>query len=46
MGAIRPLEVTEASDAVRDAELALIRARMERALAVLELQHALGVFDP
>jgi outer membrane protein TolC len=46
VGAMRGLELAEANDAVLDAEIAIIRARMERALAVLELQRAVGAFTP
>lgn len=46
VGALRGVELAEANDAVLDAEIAIIRARMERALAVLELQRAVGAFAP
>lgn len=45
-GAGREIELNEAYDQVADAELLIIRARLDRALAVLELQHAAGTFAP
>jgi outer membrane protein TolC len=46
VGVVRSAELTDASDRVLDAEFALIRATMERAISVLELRHAVGLFDP
>lgn len=46
VGALRTIELQQANDAVLDAELGIIRARLERALAVLELQRAAGLFAP
>ena len=46
MGVVRAIELTEANDRVLDAELALIRAGMDRSITVLELQNAVGLFDP
>ncbi|MCK6545510.1 TolC family protein [Myxococcota bacterium] len=45
-GALRTIELKEANDAVLDAELALIRAELDRQLGVLELQRAVGSFEP
>jgi outer membrane protein TolC len=46
VGALRTIELQQASDAVLDAEIAIIRAEMERSLAILELQRAVGAFKP
>lgn len=46
VGAIRSVDLEEANDRVLDADVALIRARMERATAVLDLRFAVGLFDP
>lgn len=45
-GAAREIELQESADAVRDAEIAVIAAKLERDLAILELQHAAGLFAP
>ena len=42
-GTGRAIDLNEAYDRVADAERLLIRAGLDRALAVLELQHATGV---
>lgn len=46
VGAMRSIELKEANDAVLDSEIAVIRARMEEAVAILELQRAVGVYSP
>ena len=46
IGAIRQLDVEQAGDALLDAELGVIRARLDRAMAILELQYAVGELDP
>lgn len=45
-GALRTIELKEANDAVLDAELALIRAELDRQLGILELQRTVGTFAP
>jgi OMF family outer membrane factor len=45
-GALRVIELKAASDAALDAELGMIQAEMNRALATLELQRAIGAFAP
>lgn len=46
VGTIRLIELKEATDRALDAEIVLIRARMDRAVAILELRAAVGLFDP
>lgn len=46
VGAVRPLELQEATDAVLDAELGVIRADVEIAIGTLELLQAAGLFEP
>lgn len=46
VGAIRLIELKEATDRALDAEIVLIRARMDRAVAILELLAAVGLFEP
>lgn len=46
VGAVRPLELQEATDAVLDAELGVIRAEVEIAVGTLDLLQAAGLFDP
>lgn len=46
VGAVRPLEQQEATDAVLDAELGIIRADVEIAVATLDLLAAAGLFAP
>ncbi len=46
VGAVRSVELNDANDHVLDAEVALIHSNMERAVSVLELQYAVGLFDP
>jgi outer membrane protein TolC len=46
VGALRGIEMKEASDAVLDAELAIIQADLEASVAILELQRAIGEFRP
>lgn len=45
-GAAREIELQESQDAVRDAEIALVAARLQRDIAILELEHAAGRFEP
>jgi outer membrane protein TolC len=45
-GALRMIEVQQANDDALDAELSLIRAQMDRSVAILELQRAIGTFAP
>ncbi len=46
VGTIRPMDLKEATDAVLDAELTVIRTQLDYSLAVLELQQATGTFAP
>jgi outer membrane protein TolC len=43
VGALRPAELQAANDGVLDAEIAVARARAERALAILGMRHAVGL---
>jgi len=45
-GSARPLDLPEAEDAERDAETAVLSARLDRDAAILELQFAAGRFAP
>lgn len=42
-GAAREIEVAEAMDAEKDAEIGVITAKLERDMAILELRYALGL---
>lgn len=46
VGAMRGVELREANDAVLNSELAVIRARRDEAIAILELQRSVGAFAP
>ncbi|MCC7386758.1 MAG: TolC family protein [Deltaproteobacteria bacterium] len=45
-GAAREIELQEALDDVRTAEVGVVSARFERDVAILELQQAAGLFQP